>query len=200
MEDEKSPLTISRRDFLKGGAIGAAALSSGLLVRSEAESRIDLPGAKSARITLQVNGLKHTLEADNRWSLLFILREKLQLTGTKQGCDGGQCGACTVLMGGRPVYSCMVLGVAAQGKEILTIEGLAKGDELHPIQQAFIDELGFQCAFCTPGMIMSTKALLERNPKPTETDIRQALAGNLCRCSAYPKIIQSVMTAAKRMS
>ncbi len=104
MDDAKSPLTISRRDFLKGGAVGAATLSSALLVRSEAEARIDLPGAKTSRISLQINATKHTLDVDNRWSLLYILREKLGLTGTKQGCDGGQCGACTVLMGDRPVY------------------------------------------------------------------------------------------------
>jgi len=199
--DEKKSLTISRRDFLKGGAIGTAALSSGLLLRSEVEAQSTLPGAKTSRITLKINGAAHTLEADNRWTLLYILRDQLGLTGAKQGCDGGQCGACTVLIEGKPHYACMVLGIAAQGREILTIEGLAKGnDELHPVQLAFVEEMGYQCAFCTPGMILSTKALLDRNPKPSDTDIRQGLAGNLCRCSAYPKIIRAVTAAAKRIA
>ena len=196
--DEKKRLTISRRDFLKGGAIGTAALSSGLLLRSEVEAKIDvLPGTKTSRITLKINGAAHTLEADNRWTLLYILRDQLGLTGAKQGCDGGQCGACTVLIEGKPHYACMALAIAAQGRQILTIEGLAKGDELHPVQQAFVEEMGYQCAFCTPGMILSTKALLDRNRKPSDSDIRQGLAGNLCRCAAYPEILQAVKLAAE---
>ena len=198
MDDKKSPLIISRRDFLKGGAIGTAALSSGLLLRSEAEAQSALPGAKTTQISLKINGDAHTLQADNRWTLLTILRDQLGLTGAKQGCDGGQCGACTVLLDGKPIYACMALAIAAPGKEILTIEGLAKGEELHPVQRAFVEEMGYQCAFCTPGMILSTMALLDRNPKPSETDIRQGLAGNLCRCAAYPKIIRAVTAAVRR--
>ena len=200
MADKKSPLIISRRDFLKGGAAGAAALSSGLLRRSEIEAQSALPGAKTTPISLKINGAAHTLQADNRWTLLTILRDQLGLTGAKQGCDGGQCGACTVLIDGKPVYACMVLGITAPGKEILTIEGLVQGEELHPVQQAFVEEMGYQCAFCTPGMILSAKALLDRNPKPSDADIRQGLAGNLCRCAAYPKIIRAVTAAAKRIA
>jgi len=200
VDEKRKRLTISRRDFLKGGAIGTAALSSGLLLRSGVEAQSAPPGAKISRITLKINGAAHTLEADNRWTLLYILRDQLGLTGAKQGCDGGQCGACTVLIDGKPLYACMVLGIAAPGKEILTIEGLAKGEELHPVQQAFVEEMGYQCAFCTPGMILSAKGLLDRNPKPSETDIRQGLAGNLCRCAAYPKIIRAVTAAAKRIA
>jgi aerobic-type carbon monoxide dehydrogenase small subunit (CoxS/CutS family) len=200
VDEKKSPFIISRRDFLKGGAIGTAALSSGLLLRSEVEAQSTLPGAKITRIALKINGAAQTLEIDNRWTLLYILRDQLGLTGAKQGCDGGQCGACTVLIEGKPLYACMVLGIAAQGREILTIEGLAKDDALHPVQQAFVEEMGYQCAFCTPGMILSAKALLDRNPKPSDTDIRQGLAGNLCRCAAYPKIIRSVMNAARRIA
>jgi len=200
VDEKKSPFIISRRDFLKGGAIGTAALSSGLLLRSEVEAQSTLPGAKITRIALKINGAAQTLEIDNRWTLLYILRDQLGLTGAKQGCDGGQCGACTVLIEGKPHYACMVLGIAAQGREILTIEGLAKDDALHPVQQAFVEEMGYQCAFCTPGMILSAKALLDRNPKPSDTDIRQGLAGNLCRCAAYPKIIRSVMNAARRIA
>ena len=200
MAEKKSPLIISRREFLKGGAVGAAALSSGLLLPSAAEAQTALAGAKTTQIILKINGAAHTLQADNRWTLLHILRDQLGLTGAKQGCDGGQCGACTVLIEGKPVYACMVLGITAPGKEILTIEGLAQGEELHPIQRAFVEEMGYQCAFCTPGMILSAKALLDRNPKPSDADIRQGLAGNLCRCAAYSKIIRAVTAAAKRIA
>lgn len=200
MAEKKSPLTISRRDFLKGGAIGTAALSSGLLLSSGVEAQSAIPGAKTTQISLKINGAAHALQADNRWTLLTILRDQLGLTGAKQGCDGGQCGACTVLIEGKPVYACMILGITAPGKDILTIEGLAQGEALHPVQQAFVEEMGYQCAFCTPGMILSAKALLDRNPKPSETDIRQGLAGNLCRCAAYPKIIRAVTAAAKRIA
>jgi aerobic-type carbon monoxide dehydrogenase small subunit (CoxS/CutS family) len=199
-ESEAERPVLSRREFLKEGAVATAVVSSGLLKIPEAEAREAAPASTSSRISLQVNGERYTIDVENRWSLLYILREQLHLTGAKQGCDGGQCGSCTVLIGGTPQYACMVLGVAAQGKEILTVEGLTKGDALHPIQQAFSDEMGFQCGYCTPGFVMATKALLDRTPKPTEAEIRRGLAGTLCRCCAYPKIVKSVQTAATRLA
>jgi carbon-monoxide dehydrogenase small subunit len=131
--------------------------------------------------------------------LLDVIREDLGLTGTKEGCGLGECGACTVIMDGKTVNSCLVLAAEADGKEITTVEGVADGDRLHPVQQAFLDEGGLQCGFCTPGMIMSAKALLDENPDPTDDEIRRGIAGNLCRCTGYTKIIRSIRTASKMM-
>ena len=198
---EKKPSLMSRRSFLKGGALTTAALSTGLLGVDVGEAHLaleDYPsGLKRATVTLKVNGLRHRLEVEPRATLLEVLREDLQLTGTKKGCDQGQCGACTVLLNGRPVYSCLTLAIETVGKEILTIEGLSTGETLHPVQKAFVQEMGMQCGFCTPGQILATVALLAKNSNPTESQLRQALAGNLCRCGAYPKIFQSVQTAAR---
>lgn len=151
------------------------------------------------QIKFSVNGKDYEISVPPQRTLLEVIREELGLTGTKEGCGLGECGACTVIMDGRTVNSCLVLAVEADGKQITTIEGLAKGDELHPIQQAFIDHGGFQCGFCTPGMIMSSKALLDENPSPTEEEIRQGLSGNFCRCTGYTKIIESVKAAAEDM-
>ena len=198
---EKKPSLMSRRSFLKGGALTTAALSTGLLGVDVGEAHLaleDYPsGLKRATVTLKVNGLRHRLEVEPRATLLEVLREDLQLTGTKKGCDRGQCGACTVLLNSRPVYSCLTLAIETVGKEILTIEGLSTGETLHPVQKAFVQEMGMQCGFCTPGQILATVALLAKNSNPTESQLRQALAGNLCRCGAYPKIFQSVQTAAR---
>ena len=143
-------------------------------------------------VLLHVNGEEYELILDPRKTLLEVLRNDLGLTGTKEGCGEGACGACTVLLDGRAVNSCLVLGVEAKGQEILTIEGLAKGTDLHPIQQSFIDQWAIQCGFCTPGMILSAKALLDRNPHPNEDEIRHALSGNLCRCTGYSKIVKAI--------
>ena len=151
------------------------------------------------QIRLRINGLAHELEVKPWATLLDTLREDLGLTGTKEGCGQGECGACTVLMDGKPVNACLILAMEAQGKEIVTIEGLASGDELHPIQQAFVDRGGMQCGFCTPGMILSAKALLDENPDPTDEEIRKGLEGNFCRCTGYTKIIESIRVAAERM-
>jgi carbon-monoxide dehydrogenase small subunit len=148
-------------------------------------------------IKLTVNGQKYELSVPLHRTLLEVIREELGLTGTKEGCGLGECGACTVIMDGKTVNSCLVLAVEADGKNIITIEGLAKGDKLHPIQKAFIDHGGFQCGFCTPGMIMSAKALLDANPHPTEEEIRQGISGNFCRCTGYTKIIESIKAAAE---
>jgi aerobic-type carbon monoxide dehydrogenase small subunit (CoxS/CutS family) len=146
-----------------------------------------------------VNGTPYRKQVPNRTTLLQFLREDLKLPGSKMGCDRGQCGACTVIVNGRNVYSCTALAVEAIGTEVLTIEGLATDDALHPIQQAFIQHSGFQCGFCTSGQIMTTKAFLDRVPRPTEDDARRALSGNLCRCAAYKRILESVMTASRLM-
>ena len=151
------------------------------------------------RIEVTVNGRLIASEVDAETRLLDLLREQLGLTGTKEGCGEGECGACTVLLDDRPVNSCLVLAAAADGKAVLTIEGLADGDALHPIQQAFVDTGGVQCGFCTPGFIMSTYALLKANPNPTNGEIRKALEGNLCRCTGYVRIIAAVRMAAARM-
>ena len=150
-------------------------------------------------IHLTVNNQSYRLSVPPRRTLLNVIREDLGLTGTKEGCGLGECGACTVLMDGQAINSCLVLAAEADGKEITTIEGLADGDRLHPIQQAFVDHGGLQCGFCTPGMIMSAKALLDKNPTPTEEEIKQGIAGNLCRCTGYTKIIESIKAAAENM-
>ena len=146
-------------------------------------------------INIEVNGQSHDLEVDTRWTLLHVLREEFGLTGAKRGCDRGECGACTVLLDDLPVNACMTLAATISGSSIRTVEGLSSPDTLHPVQQAFLENDGAQCGFCTPGFLMSATALLEHNPSPTDEEIRSALAGNICRCNAYGAIIRSVMAA-----
>ncbi|HPS41095.1 MAG TPA: (2Fe-2S)-binding protein [Anaerolineaceae bacterium] len=150
-----------------------------------------------SRITLTVNGVPESVDVPQSMTLLQMLREKLSLTGTKNGCSAGECGACTVLMNGEPVNSCMVLAAECDGVEIVTVEGLAKTGKLTKIQETIIKTGGVQCGFCTPGMLISATALLQRNPNPTETQIREALVGNLCRCTGYYRIVEAVKEAAK---
>lgn len=154
---------------------------------------------KQIEITLKVNGTTYTLDVLPQRTLVEVLRETLGLTGTKKSCNEGECGACTVLMDGKPVASCLLLAIDAQGKEIVTIEGLAGGEKLHPIQEAFLKNGGIQCGFCTPGMVMSAKAFLEEHPKPTPPEVRKAIVGNLCRCTGYQQIVDSIMAASKMM-
>jgi carbon-monoxide dehydrogenase small subunit len=146
-----------------------------------------------------VNEKTYEVQIEPRMTLLDVLRDKLNLTGTKLSCGEGECGACTVLIEGKPVLSCLTLAMTAKEKNITTIEGLSKGPNLHPIQRAFIDKGAIQCGYCTPGMVMSTKALLDRNNNPTRQEVKEALAGNLCRCTGYVKIVDAVIDAAKRM-
>ena len=147
-------------------------------------------------ISLTVNGARERLDVPSNMTLLQMLREKLALTGTKNGCEAGECGACTVLVDGEPVNSCMMLAVEADGREVLTVEGLAPEGQLSPLQEAFVEHNAIQCGFCTPGMLMSATALLGRNSRPTEEEIKEALVGNLCRCTGYVRIIQAVGAAA----
>ena len=149
------------------------------------------------QIKVTVNGILYELSVQPWETLLDVIREHLGLTGTKEGCGLGECGACTIIMDGKTVNSCLVLAVEADNRVITTIEGLANGDELHPIQEAFIKCGGLQCGFCTPGMIMSAKALLDENPRPTEDDIRLALSGNICRCTGYTKIVEAILDVAQ---
>jgi xanthine dehydrogenase YagT iron-sulfur-binding subunit len=206
----------SRRTFVKTAGILSAAVATGLPQLATAQ---DGHGAtettpKTMSLTLKVNGTPFTLTLDTRTSLLDALRENLALTGSKKGCDHGQCGACTVLVDGRRVNSCLTLAVTVDGAEITTIEGLAKGDTLHPVQAAFLEHDGFQCGYCTPGQICSAVALLKEHkhgalsavsfetgntskPELTDNEIRERMSGNICRCAAYPNIVAAVRAASK---
>ena len=151
-------------------------------------------------VTLNVNGSSFDIEIDHRWTLLHVLRDELDLTGAKRGCDRGECGACTVLLEGKPICSCQMLAMQVGDREVTTVESLGDSSNLNPIPQAFLARDGGQCGFCTPGFLMSAKALLDSNPSPSEAEIRQGLVGNLCRCNAYGRIIESVQEAARLMA
>jgi len=156
--------------------------------------------AQRSHVKISVNGVLHEADVEPRLLLVHFLRENLGLTGTHSGCDTTNCGACTVVMDGRTAKSCTVLAVQADGREVLTVEGLAQGGRLHPIQEAFLEEHGLQCGFCTPGMLMSAYALLHKNRNPSEDEIRNAISGNICRCTGYVNVIHSVQRAARRMN
>ncbi|MBI2951985.1 (2Fe-2S)-binding protein [bacterium] len=203
MEDErKEPKSgLTRRGFLKGvggGLAGTAVLSTGVLTApEEARAAGKVLGPGKVPVALRVNGKPMKVEMEPRVTLLSALRDHLDLTGAKLVCDRGECGGCTVLLDGRPVYACMMLAVDAQGKEITTVEGLAKGDQLDPVQAAFVQHDALMCGFCTPGFVMSVRGLLNRNPNPTMDDVKRACAGNLCRCGTYPKVFEAALAAAK---
>jgi len=199
-EKKRHPLNVSRRDFLKGmgtTAVAATLTTTALPLPPGAEAALP-SGVKEAVVQLTVNGQVHRLRVKSHWTLLEVLRNELGLTGAKRFCDRGSCGACTVIMGDKAVYACSRLAIEADGKSITTIEGLADGEKLHPIQEAFVQYEGMQCGFCTSGVIMSTKALLDKNPRPSHAEIKEALSGNICRCSAYPKILESAMAASQK--
>lgn len=189
---------ITRRRFLKTVGSGAAVTAaSDLLTGLGNVQAATAKPEEVVRIGLLVNGHLHRLAVESRWTLLFVLREKLGLTGTKVGCERGECGACTVLVDGAPRYACMTLAVEAEGSKIVTLEGLMNGEELGPVQQAFAEHDALQCGYCTPGQIMSAEGLLLQNPEPTLDEIRIGMSGNLCRCGAYTHIFKAVGRAAR---
>jgi len=196
--------TVSRRSFLKTGAAGAVAagVAPGVVLGaaaagSMAEGGTPPPvlGPGPVAFSLTVNGVRRDLKVEPRVTLLEALRDHLDLTGAKKVCDRGTCGACTVLLDGEPVYSCMMLAIQAQGREITTVEGLARNGNLTPLQEAFVDKDASMCGYCTPGFVMSLTALLRKNPQPSPADIRHACAGNLCRCGTQPRIVQAALQA-----
>jgi aerobic-type carbon monoxide dehydrogenase small subunit (CoxS/CutS family) len=191
---------LSRRKFLKTAGMASGAVAVGLFVkpapRAKAAKQPPL-GPGPVEVRLDVNGKVHVLKLEPRVTLVEALRERLNLTGTKRTCDHGECGACTVLLDGRAVCACMTLAVNAQGKKIITIEGLAQGKLLMRLQKAFVEHDALQCGFCTPGMIMSLKALLDQHPRATSAQIRAAIAGNYCRCGALPNILKAANAVAR---
>ncbi|RSK38391.1 (2Fe-2S)-binding protein [Hymenobacter perfusus] len=199
--DTPSPADNSRRSFLKqsGGILGLA-LAPPLVSQAERLTAYSKVVAGTTEFTLRVNGQARTVRAEPRVTLLDALRERLDLTGTKKGCDHGQCGACTVHIDGQRTLACLSLAVMQQGKEITTIEGLAQGTELHPMQAAFIKHDGFQCGYCTPGQIMSGVACVREGHADTDDQAREWMSGNLCRCGAYPNILAAVREVAGQPS
>ena len=190
---------LSRREFL--GTTAAGIIGSSAIDAPDAAAREAIPAAVSAphtAIRIVVNGRERDVEVEDRWTLAELLRDHLHLTGTKVGCDRGECGACTVLLDGAPIYGCSYLAVWAAGRSVETVEGLASGGRLHPLQQAFIDHDAPQCGFCTSGQLMSAKALLAATPRPTADEVRAALTGNLCRCSNYNHYVEAVVAAGAR--
>ncbi len=194
-KEEKNSLHDSRRQFLKqSSALAAIALATPVFVKA-AEKELDEKASawfEKVPVKLEVNGVAHQLSIEPRVTVLDLLREQLHLTGSKKGCDYGQCGACTVHINGKRVLSCLSLVVMQDGKKITTIEGLAKGDELHPMQEAFIKHDGFQCGYCTPGQIMSAVACVREGHANNDDEIRQYMSGNICRCGAYPNIVDAI--------
>lgn len=189
---------ISRRDFMRGGsATVAAGIAAATQVDEAVAQDVESRFQSTVSLRLRINGVPHQLTTEARVTLLDALREQLLLTGTKKGCNRGECGACTVLLDGRRVNACLVLAAAADGREITTIEGLAQGDQLHAVQQAFIDHDAFQCGFCTSGQIMSAIGCIHEGHTRSNAEIREWMSGNLCRCSAYPQIAAAVEAAAR---
>jgi xanthine dehydrogenase YagT iron-sulfur-binding subunit len=188
----------SRRGFLKKStAIAALAMTSPAIIRAGEKDEQIAAYFEKIPLEIEVNGIAHTLSVEPRVTLLDLLREQLDLTGTKKGCDHGQCGACTVHVDGKRINSCLTLAVMQHGKKITTIEGLAKGDNLHPMQEAFINHDGFQCGYCTPGQIMSAVACIREGHANSEEEIREYMSGNICRCGAYPNITEAIMEVKK---
>lgn len=208
-KEKKKGTNISRRNFLKGVGTGtvAATVAPSVLIGSEQAADAQAGDAvANATIQLNINGKSYQVEVEARTTLLTVLRDgidtsgsNIDLTGAKLICDRGECGGCTVMVDGKAIYACMMLAIDAQGKEITTVEGLADGDDLHPVQDAFIQHDALMCGFCTPGFIVSSAALLNDNAKPTLEEIKVGLSGNTCRCGTYPFIFDAVKTASRKM-
>jgi xanthine dehydrogenase YagT iron-sulfur-binding subunit len=202
MQDDDKPKEkgsgLSRRTFLKASGISLSVpLVMGHRVIKVSGAEVKLYGPGKVPIQLTINGKSQTAQVEPRVTLLEALRNDLDVTGAKRVCDRGTCGACTMIVDGKPVYSCTVLAIEAQGKSITTVEGLMQGDKLHPVQQAFIDNDAQQCGFCTPGFVVACKAFLDKNPNPTPEQVQKGLGGNLCRCGTYMGVRAAVMQAAK---
>lgn len=197
--DRKCPHSkdgLSRRGFLSSVGVGAvAAATVGGTTTSRAQEIV--AAGQTLTVNLRINGISKKVLVEPRWTLLYVLRDLLGLTGTKIGCERGECGACTVLIDGKPRYACMTLAVEAEGNEITTLEGLLNGERLGAVQQAFVEEDGLQCGFCTPGQIMSVEGLLRQNPAPSTDEIRLGVSGNLCRCGTYKHIFNAAARAAE---
>jgi xanthine dehydrogenase YagT iron-sulfur-binding subunit len=201
MSNSKSTSGFDRRTFMAGAAGAAVVPMTARAQRptANAPAAAQDPSAP-VQVTLRVNGKDHALSIDARTALLDALREHLGLSGSKKGCDHGQCGACTVLVDGRRVVSCLTLALSVQGKDVATVEGLAQGDKLHPMQQAFVDQDAFQCGYCTPGQIMSAIACVREGHAGSDDEIREYMSGNICRCAAYPNIVAAVKQAAPEIA
>ncbi|HEX7486867.1 MAG TPA: (2Fe-2S)-binding protein [Vicinamibacterales bacterium] len=195
----KQETGFTRRGFI--ATIGTGAVAAATIAQATttvAAQGAEIPGsAEPVRVTLNINGRSHRLLVEPRWSLLYVLRERIGLTATKLGCERGECGVCTVLVDHKPSYSCMMLAVESEGKAIVTLEGLMKGEDLGPVQRAFVEQDAFQCGYCTPGQIMAVEGLLRANPNPTMDEIRTGVSGNLCRCGAYAHIFKAGQRAAE---
>ena len=205
MKEKKSdPKNISRRKFITGlgtGVIGGAVMPGVLTAQQAKKMKADSqPLGGKVTLSLKVNGKLVRVLIEPQTTLVQLLRDHLRLTGTKVVCNQGECGSCTVLLNNKAVYSCHILALDAAGQEVTTIEGLLDGEKLHPLQEAFVEHDGLQCGFCTPGQIMAAQALLLEYPKPTAEQVKQGMAGNICRCSAYPNIVKSVLAAAEKIS
>jgi len=206
MKEKDQSSGISRRNFIKGfggGVAGSVAITSSMTGCAD-DTEVgphgsSVRGPDKVGVSFKINGKKKTVQVDPRITLLDAIRDQLDFTGTKRVCNKGQCGACTVILDGQTVLACSMLAVDANGASIKTIEGLAKGDNLHPIQKSYIKHDALQCGFCTPGFIMSSYALLEENPAPSLDEIKQGVSGNLCRCGTYPNVFKAVDDAAKSM-
>ncbi len=204
MRKNKKGKTITRRDFLKGFSGGALGASLAPKFHFKEASLLptpvgNVPFYRKKRITLNVNEKFFSLEVDAQETLLNVLRNRLGLRGAKRGCERGECGACTVLLDGEPVYSCLVLAIRVDGREVTTVEGLEKEGKLHPVQEAFIEEDAYQCGFCTPGFIISSVGLLNKKSDPGLEEIKEALSGNICRCGNHSKIFEAVSLASRSM-
>jgi xanthine dehydrogenase YagT iron-sulfur-binding subunit len=194
----RSPTGFTRRGFIATVGTGAVAAAVANAATAETPPGAELPdSAELVRVTLSINGHDHRVLVEPRWSLLYVLRERLGLTATKLGCERGECGVCTVLVDNNPAYSCLMLAVESEGKAIVTLEGLMHGEDLGPVQRAFVEQDAFQCGYCTPGQIMAVEGLLRANPDPTMVEIRTGVSGNICRCGAYAHIFKAGLRAAE---
>ena len=196
--DQENAKGVSRRGFLSSVGVGAASVAAASQLSAEGAAKANIVRVdEKVSVTLNINGRSYQHLVEPRWSLAYVLREELHITGTKIGCERGECGACTVLIDDKPRYSCMTLAVEAEGTEVTTVEGLMSGEELGEVQQAFVEQDAMQCGYCTSGQIMSVEGLLRANPNPTRDESRAQVSGNICRCGAYPHIVNAAEQAAE---